>query len=131
MSAWKTTLGVTFLTLFFCGSGFAQYGGTGGTMGSPSYSSGKAIGIVVGVGAAAGAGVLYLALRHRGQLTGCVQTGDDGWSLVDAKHRTYSLLSAGGDLKSGQRFELKGKRSKDAKGASTFQVSKIMKNFGS
>jgi hypothetical protein len=126
------------LTLLLSSPAFAQCGGgTGsGGMGTSStgpsygYGSGKALGI--GVGAAAGvAGVLYLALRHRGSMTGCVQGGDDALSVVDDKnHQTYSLLNSSGDLKSGERVQLKGKRSKDGHGAQTFEVSKVVKNFG-
>ena len=125
------------LTLLLSAPAFAQYGGGTGTggMGTGSaapgygYGSGKAIGI--GVGAAAGAGVLYLALRHRGSMTGCVQGGDDALIVVDDKnHQTYSLLNSGADLKSGERVQLKGKRSKDGHGAQTFEVSKVVKNLG-
>ena len=129
----KTQLAVSILfTLLLSVPAFAQYsgGGTGSGSNAPTYGSGKAVGVGVGA-AAAGAGVLYLALHHRGSLTGCVQGGDDGLSLVDAKnHQTYSLLTGGTDLKSGERVELRGKRSKDGKGAQTFQVRKVVKNLG-
>ena len=126
------------LTLLLSAPAFAQYGGGTGTggMGTGStapgygYGSGKAIGIGVGA-AAGGAAVLYLALRHRGSMTGCVQGGDDALSVVDDKnHQTYSLLNGSGDLKSGERVQLKGKRSKDGNGAQTFEVSKVVKNLG-
>jgi hypothetical protein len=129
----KTELAIGILfTLLLSGPAFAQYpgGGTGSGSTAPTYGSGKAIGVGVGA-AAAGAGVLYLTLHHRGSLTGCVQGNDDGLSLVDAKnHQTYSLLPGGTDLKSGERVELRGKRSKDGKGAQTFQVKKVVKNLG-
>jgi hypothetical protein len=124
------------LTLLLSAPTFAQYGGgtgsggTGSGSGAPSYGSGKAVGIGVGA-AAAGAGVLYLALHHKASLTGCVQRGDDGLSLVDDKnHQTYSLLIGDADLKSGERVELKGKKSKDGSGAQSFQVNKVVKNLG-
>src|SRR6267143_6471225 len=81
------------LTVFLASSALAQYGGGGtgmgtGTPGTPGYvppksgyGSGKAIGI--GVGAAAGVGVLFVALHHRGAVTGCVRQTDDGLRLVD------------------------------------------------
>src|SRR5438270_13213289 len=84
------------LTVFLASSAQAQYGGGGtgtgtGTPGTPGYvapkngyGSGKAIGIGVGA-AAAGAGVLFLALHHRGGVTGCVQKSDDGLRRVDEK----------------------------------------------
>jgi len=125
----QITWGFLF-TLLLSGPAFAQYGGGRGSA-SPTYGSGKVIAIGAGA-AAAGAGVLYLTLHHRGSLTGCVQRGDDGLSLVDdTKHQTYSLLPGSTDLKSGERVELRGKRSKDEKGAQTFHVSKVVKNLGS
>jgi hypothetical protein len=120
------------LTLLLSTPAFAQYGGGGMGSGSaaPTYGSGKAIAIGAGA-AAAGAGVLYLTLHHRGSLTGCVQNGDDGLSLVDEKkHQTYSLLPGSIGLKSGERVELRGKKSKDGKGAQTFQVNRVIKNLG-
>jgi hypothetical protein len=118
--------GVLF-TLLLCGPAFAQYGG-GAT--APSYGKGKAV--AVGVGAAAvGTGVLYLTLRNRSSLTGCVQSSEDGLNIVDEKnHQTYSLVSGRSDLKSGQLVELKGKKSKDSKGAQTFHASKLVRNLG-
>jgi hypothetical protein len=90
--------------------------------------------LLEGVGAAAaGAGILYLTLHHRGSLTGCVEASDNDapLSLVDdKKHQTFSLLPGSTDLKPGERVELRGKRSKDGKGAQTFQVSKVVKNLG-
>jgi len=97
------------LALALAGPAFAQYGGGGagmgggtgtGTMGTatPSYgTSGKAIGIGVGA-AAGGAAVLYLALHHAGTVTGCVQSGDDGLTIVDDKKKTYRLMPGGADL---------------------------------
>jgi hypothetical protein len=123
--------GILF-TLLLSGPAFAQYGGGTGSA-TPTYGSGKAIAAGVGA-AAAGAGVLYLTLHHRGSLTGCVIAGDSDTPLTlvdDKKRQTYSLLPGGSDLKSGERLELRGKRSKDGKGAKTFQVSKVVKNLGS
>jgi len=95
----RITLGIC-LTVFLASSAQAQYGGGGtgtgtGTPGTPGYvapkngyGSGKAIGIGVGA-AAAGAGVLFLALHHRGGVTGCVQKADDGLRLVDEKKTSH------------------------------------------
>jgi hypothetical protein len=118
------------LTLLLSAPTFAQYGGDmGGGSTAPSYGSGKALGIGIGA-AAAGAGVLYLTLHHKASLTGCVQSNDDGLSLVDDKtHQTYSLLSGSTDLKSGERLELRGKV-KGRRGTQTFQVSKLVKDLG-
>ena len=127
-SAIQLARGVVF-TLVLSVPAFAQYGGGSGST-TPSYGSGKAVAAGVGA-AAAGAGVLYLILHHRGSLTGCVHGSEDQLSLVDDKnHQTYSLSLGGADLKSGQQVELKGKKSKDVKGAQTFQVDKVVKTLG-
>src|SRR5882762_8683162 len=128
---WRITLGIC-LTVFLASSAQAQYGGGGtgtgtGTPGTPGYvapkngySSGKAIGIGVGA-AAAGAGVLFLALHHRGGVTGCVQKSDDGLRLVDEKkNKSYALEAGSVDLKPGDRVELKGEKSSGDGGAQMF-----------
>jgi hypothetical protein len=122
----------------------AQYGGGGGGMagatgtpGSPGYvapssgyGSGKAIGIGVGA-AAGGAGVLFLALHHRGVVSGCVQPADDGLRLVDEKNRKSYVLAANAlILKPGQHVELKGQKSKNESGAQTFEAKKLVKDLG-
>ena len=120
--------GIAF-SLLLCGAASAQYSGGTGTS-APSYGSGKAI--AAGVGAAgAGAGILYLTLRHRNSLTGCIQGSGAALRLVDDKtHQSFSLLSGSTDLKSGERVELQGKRTKGEEGTQSFQVSKIVKNLG-
>ena len=120
--------------LFFSIPAFAQYGGGGTGMGtgtgSPSYGSGKAIGIGIGAASAGGVG-LYLALHHGSSVTGCVQSGNDGLLLTDEKNKkTYSLLPGGADLKSGEKVELKGKKSNEAGAGQTFQATKLVKNLG-
>ena len=138
----RITLGIC-LTVFLASSALAQYGGGGtgtgtGTPGTPGYvppkkgyGSGKAIGIGVGA-AAAGAGVLFLALHHRGGVTGCVQKSDDGLRLVDEKkNKSYTLEAASVDLKAGDRVELKGKKSGGDGGAQMFAPTKVVKNLGS
>ena len=132
----RITLGIC-LTVFLASSALAQYGGGGtgagtGTPGTPGYvppkngyGSGKAIGIGVGA-AAAGAGVLFLALHHRGGVTGCVQKSDDGLRLVDEKkNKSYALESGSLDLKPGDRVELKGKKSSGNGGAQMFAPTKM------
>jgi hypothetical protein len=122
------------LTLFLSAPAFAQYGGGGSVGGgstAPNYGSGKAIGAGIGA-AAAGAAVLYLTLHHGASLTGCVQGGGDGLSLVDEKtHQTHVLLPGSTDLKPGERVELKGKKLKDDNGTHTFQVDRVVKKLGS
>jgi hypothetical protein len=124
------------LALVLAGPAFAQYGGggagmggTGTTYGSPSYGSGKAIGIGVGA-AAGGAAVLYLALHHAGTVTGCVQSGDDGLTIVDDKKKTYRLMPGGADLVPGERVELRGKKSSADGAGQSFQPKKLVKNLG-
>jgi hypothetical protein len=130
------------LALALAGPAFAQYGGGGAGMGGgtgtgttgtamPSYgTSGKAIGIGVGA-AAGGAAVLYLALHHAGTVTGCVQSGDDGLTIVDDRKKTYRLMSGGADLVPGERVELRGKKSSADGAGQSFQPKKLVKNLGS
>lgn len=137
----RMALGIC-LTAFLASSAFAQYGGGGtgmgtGTPGTPGYvapksgyGSGKAIGI--GVGAAAGVGVLFLALHHRGAVTGCVRQTDDGLRLVDEKKsKSYTLEAGSVDVKPGDRVQLKGKKSSGNGGAEMFEPTKVVKNLGS
>ena len=121
----------------------AQYGGGGGMTGgagtpgtpgyvapSSGYGSGKAIGIGVGA-AAGGAGVLFLALHHRGVVSGCVQPADDGLRLVDEKNKkSYVLATNALILKPGQHVELKGKKSKNESGVQTFEARRLVKDLG-
>jgi hypothetical protein len=127
-----------FLVLFMANQAFAQYGGgmggstgsVGSSSGSPSYGHGKAIG--AGLGAAAGgAGLLYLTMRHRGMVTGCVQSANDGLRLVDDKKKqSYTLFLDGADVKPGELVELRGKKAKDGSGDQSFQAKKLVKNLG-
>jgi hypothetical protein len=110
----------------------AQYGGPGSTPGStPSYGSkGAVIGGAV-AGAAAGAGLLYWKLHNRSKkLQGCV-TGD-GDKLVNEKdNQTYRLTNTQKQtLKTGERFELLGKKTKADSGELGFEVQKMSKDLG-
>ncbi|MCU1341817.1 MAG: hypothetical protein JWN92_1240 [Candidatus Acidoferrum typicum] len=130
------------VALALAGPAFAQYGGGGAGMGggtgtgttgtaTPSYgTSGKAIGIGVGA-AAGGAAVLYLALHHAGSVTGCVQSGNDGLTIVDDKNKTYRIMPGGADLVPGERVELRGKKSPAGATGQSFQPKKLVKNLGS
>jgi len=135
----RLALGLS-LALLVAGQADAQYGGGGGMGGgtgggttgykSGSYSSAKGAGI--GAGAAAGAGVLFLALHHRGYVTGCVQPAEDGLRLVDEKkNQSYALVPGDVLLKAGQHVELKGQKSKNDSGAQTFEAKKLVKDLGS
>lgn len=121
----------------------AQYGGGGGTMGTPtapgtytpssgkSYGNGKAIGIGIGA-AAAGAGAIYLMTHRSSKVTGCVETANDGLRLTDDKsNRTLALVPGNSDIKPGERLELKGKIKKNAAGEQNFLVKAVDKDLGS
>ena len=131
------------LVLLAAAQASAQYGGGGmaggtGTPGTPGYvapsngyGSGKAIGIGAGA-AAGGAAVLFLALHHRGMVSGCVQPADDGLRLVDEKNKkSYVLATNALILKPGQQVELKGQKSKNESGVQTFEAKKLVKDLGS
>jgi hypothetical protein len=132
------------LALLTAAQASAQYGGgaggmTGGTgtPGTPGYvapsngyGSGKAIGIGAGA-AAGGAAVLFLALHHRGMVSGCVKPADDGLRLVDEKNKkSYVLATNALILKPGQQVELRGQKSKNESGAQTFEAKKLVKDLG-
>jgi len=124
--------------LLLSATAYAQYGGGGGTVGTPStagtsstpsYGHGKAIGI--GVGAAAAGVVTVYLLTRSSKVTGCVQTADDGLRLTDDKtKKTLALVPGRADIKPGERVELKGKIKKNAAGDQSFLVKTIGKDFG-
>jgi len=81
--------------------------------------------------AAAGAGVLFLALHHRGGVTGCVQKSDDGLRLVDEK-RTSRIRWRRGTWTEGRRPRgTQGKKSGGDGGAQMFAPTKMVKKLGS
>ena len=110
---------------------FAQYsGGTPGSSGGYG-SSGKSIGIAAGAAAGAGAGILYWRHHHTAAVTGCIQQGRDGWTLLDDKNKqTYFLLPGSAVLKLGERMEFTGKKLNYGTKAQFFQVKKVVKNWG-
>jgi hypothetical protein len=132
------------LTLLLAVPTFAQYGGggtttgTGGTTGTytaPKGGYGSSAGVAAGAAAAAGVGVAYLALRHHGTIVGCVEpssSSSDGIKLMNEKDKnTYALLASNISLAPGERVALGGKKSKDDSGKPTFQVTKLVKDYGS
>jgi hypothetical protein len=128
---WKL-IRVSLVALTACSCAFAQYGGGGGTGGggspsmSPRYGHGAAIGAAVG-GAAAGATVLYLVLRHRGEVVGCV--GPDGKTLTaDNGKRRYELV--GNQMTAGEHLSVVGKKVKNDSGRYELQVTSVKKHFG-
>jgi len=135
---WKSFLAVS-IGLALAAPAFAQYGGgagtgTGGTTGTytaPKGGYGSSAGIASGAAAAAGAGLAYFALRHHGNIVGCVEPSSDGTKLMNEKDQnTYALIASNVSLTPGQRVALSGKKSKDDSGMPTFTVSKLVKDYG-
>jgi hypothetical protein len=73
------------------------------------------------------AGIFFLALRHR-PVTGCVEPGEDGLQFVDEEKNngTDALITGDVYLKTGQRVELAGQKSKSGSGAQTFTATKLV-----
>lgn len=124
------------LILALCNLAAAQYGGGGAMPGSATYnpnrsysSKGAIIGGVAG-GAAVIGGLLYWHHHNRAKLQGCVT--ENGDKLVDEKdNQTYNLANSQNEsLKSGQRVELVGKKTKNEAGEPTFEVKKMNKDLG-
>lgn len=126
------------LSLTTAAAGLAQYGGGTGTPGTPGYkppSGGysSSTGIAIGAAAAAGVGVTYLVLHNRNTILGCVEPSTAGIKLMNEKDKnTYALLASNDViLAPGERVKLKGKKSKDDSGQVSFQVQKLLKDYGS
>jgi len=126
------------LILALCNLAAAQYGGGMGVgmPGSPTYnpnrsygSKGTIIGGVAG-GAAVIGGLLYWHHHRQAKLQGCVS--EDGDKFVSEKdNQTYNLANNQNEsLKSGQRVELLGKKSRNDAGEPTFEVKKLNKDLG-
>jgi hypothetical protein len=104
--------------------------------GSPGYnphrsygSKGAIIGGVAG-GAAIVGGLLYWHHHHSAKLQGCV-TGNGDKLVNDKDNKTYNLANSQSEpLKSGERVELLGKKSKGNSGEPTFEVQKMSKDLG-
>ena len=116
----------------------AQYGGGGGGMpGNPTYNpqrgysnKGAIIGGVAAGAAAALGGFLYWRHHNRAKLVGCVQGAGDKL-VADKDNQTYNLANQQNQtLKSGERFELQGKKTKGDSGEPTFEVHKMNKDLG-
>jgi hypothetical protein len=123
---------------------FGQYGGggtggmgsgggttTGGVYTPPKGGYSSSTGIAIGAGVAAGATIGYLALRSRGTVVGCVEPSTDGVKLLNEKDKnTYALVASNVALNPGDRVALRGKKLKDDSGKPTFEVSKLVKDYG-
>ena len=141
---------ISLLCLAVSGSASAQYGG-GGSMGSGgtgsgapganngrSYgSSGKAIGIGVGAAAAAAVGVAlfvhhrHAAARSEASVIGCTQSVLDRISLKnESDNQTYTILSNGTPVRTGERVELKGVVKDEGSEAQVFRVRSLVNDYG-
>ena len=93
-------------------------------------STGKAVAILVGVGAAIGI-VVYLVIPKHITIEGCVEAAENSLKLTDVKdNKTYVLESGSFPIKPGQHVKVKGKKSKDKTGTLRLRVTKIVKDFG-
>ena len=113
-------------------------GGGAGTPGTPGYTPPKggyssSTGIAIGAGATAGVAVAYLVLRNRPTMVGCVEASSDGTKLMNEKdQKTYALIASNDVvLAPGERVGLKGKKTTDDSGKPTFEVHKLVKDYGS
>lgn len=142
-------IGVTALSLAVGTAASAQYpGGMGGNPGTGpggtyvppknGYSSGKAIGIGVGVAAAVGV-TAALVIHHRhvvarrteAYLTGCTESVQNGIALTNEKDSQVYLLEDNNSIKAGQRVMVKGVAANDRAGNPAFQVRSVVKEYGS
>jgi hypothetical protein len=103
---------------------------TGGQIGP---SKGEIVGIIVGAAAAiTGVGFLIYHETHKHpSITGCVATVADGLILQNEKDKkVYALSGDSAALRAGERFTLRGKKIKDSSGKPSFQVEKLIKDYG-
>ena len=120
------------------GSVLGQYGGstggsTGGVYQAPKGGYKSSTGIAIGAGAAAGAGLAYYAFHKHGTMVGCVEASSGGMNLMNEKDKNSYALIASNDvvLAPGERVALKGKKATDDSGKLSFEVHKLVKNYGS
>lgn len=107
---------------------FAQASQSSG-YGAGNIHEGLAVGVIAGVGAAAGIGITYLILHSRGVVMGCITESGGKRTLVGADRKMYSLGDSGLQLPVGERAKLKGRRSGPAS-APSFEVEKLLKDYG-
>lgn len=98
---------------------------------SDSYCPGCAAAIVgVGIGVGVGVGLaIYFVHRGHTSLKGCVQQTDNGLSLKAKDGDVYSLVNAPNEVKAGERFSLRGHKTKSPSGR-TFRVDHVSRDYG-
>ena len=86
------------------------------------------VGVGIGVGVGAGLAIYFV---HRGHtsLKGCVQQTDNGLSLKAKDGNVYSLVNAPNEVKAGERFSLRGHKTKSPSGR-TFRVDHVSRDYG-
>jgi hypothetical protein len=98
---------------------------------SNSYCPGCAAAIVgVGIGVGVGVGLaIYFVHRGHTSLKGCVQQTDNGLSLKAKDGDAYSLVNAPNEVKAGERFSLRGHKTKSPSGR-IFRVDHVSRDYG-
>jgi hypothetical protein len=125
----RTSAGLA-LCLLLALPAFSQIGGNLGNIGP---SKGEVVGIIAGAAAGLTAvGILVYHETHKHpSITGCLASGTDALTLQNEKDKkVYTLSGDSTALKAGQRVTLRGKKSKDTSGRSSFQVEKLIKDYG-
>ena len=91
-------------------------------------------GIAIGAGAAAGVGIgdLILHNHNHGKIMGCLQPVDNAGTLLDDnKKNIHALINPDAvSLKTGERVELRGRRIHQDSGTLTFEVHRLVKDYG-
>jgi hypothetical protein len=99
--------------------------GTPGYVAHSSYGVNKAA-VGAAIGAAAGGGILYYVVKHRGVYEGCVTP--DGKTLVRKDGKRFTL--EGQSLARGNRVSFKARKSDSDSTGSTLEVENLRKDFG-
>src|SRR5215469_17041803 len=122
---------VTLLALILSSLKLQAQGGYG-VSGNIGPSGAQVAGAIAGAAAGIGAVGLTIYLVHRSHtsLSGCVQSADGAFRVLDGK-QTWALAGAPADLPVNHRVELRGKKSRAASGERTFAVTKLAHDRGS
>lgn len=96
-------------------------------------SNGEIAGVIAGIvvaGAVIGVGTYYL-IHKRASITGCAVGNQNNVELRnDSDQQIYVLSGDLGAIKSGDRVQVKGKKSKDSSAGRSFLVEKLVRNYG-